>query len=73
MQLFKKNKTNDFLSGIPQVERMRVFLSMRPLIAERIRMVDERLAGQGLQQLKALKPVRFGLKDFQRRLAQEAH
>jgi predicted Zn-dependent protease len=60
-------------AGTQQIERMSVFLSTHPLTAERIRMVEERLAGLSPQQLKALKPVRFDLKDFQQRLAQEAH
>lgn len=60
-------------AGSQQIERMSVFLSTHPLTAERIRMVEERLAGLSTQQLKALKPVRFDLKDFQQRLAQEAH
>jgi predicted Zn-dependent protease len=60
-------------AGTQQIERMSVFLSTHPLTAERIHMVEERLAGLSPQQLKALKPVRFDLKDFQQRLAQEAH
>jgi predicted Zn-dependent protease len=56
-----------------KLERMSVFLSTHPLTAERIRLVEERIAGLSAQEVKALKPVRFDLKDFQQRLAQESY
>jgi predicted Zn-dependent protease len=53
------------------LQRMSVFLSTHPLTAERIRMVEERLAALTNQQKQKLKPVSFDLKSFQERLAQQ--
>ncbi len=72
-QRLEKQRTEgaDTTAEGQSLRRMSVFLSTHPLTSERIRMVEERLAGLTSQQKKKLKPVNFDLKDFQQRLAQE--
>lgn len=69
----RKSEGADSPAETRKLERMSVFLSTHPLTAERIRMVEERISSLSAQEIKNLKPVRFDLKDFQQRLAQEAH
>ncbi|HET9237433.1 MAG TPA: M48 family metallopeptidase [Oligoflexus sp.] len=69
----RKSEGADSPAETRKLERVSVFLSTHPLTAERIRMVEQRIAGLTPQEIKALKPVRFDLKDFQQRLAQESH
>jgi predicted Zn-dependent protease len=69
----RKSETADAPAEGRRLDRVSVFLSTHPLTAERIRMVEERIAGLSAQEIKALKPVRFDLKDFQQRLGQASH
>ncbi len=72
-QRLEKQRTEgaDTTAEGQSLRQMSLFLSTHPLTSERIRMVEERLAGLTSQQKKKLKPVNFDLKDFQQRLAQE--
>jgi predicted Zn-dependent protease len=67
----QKSEEADAPAENRSLQRMSVFLSTHPLTAERIRMVEERLATLANEKKQKLKPVRFDLKDFQQRLAQE--
>lgn len=69
----RKSEAADAPAEGRRLDRVSVFLSTHPLTAERIRMVEERIAGLSAQEIKALKPVRFDLKDFQQRLGQASH